>query len=479
MNAALANRKLLRLDPIEWATKHIKDYWNQPLYETSIRDWVAECCDRHAAEGWLAPRYLLGLVPEQALRHSVGPKPEETPDGRLPALYTRAVLGWIFNQIEADLIGARRKVLDAAKAGGAPKHPTHSASSLKSLNEGLRTICQGYMDEWNRKWEQSTRELYTSLHPALREDWIGDSKSIVPPAGSASKDQESRPTANKKERGKQYHLEQSRKKQQFQSKIDAAARRFSDCLLDVLRQPGEAHITGISVMQLISESPRMLRDRSTWCIRGLLRQFLAIADQFPDAIVMNSIEWAGKTATEIIDKEAVKGKYPPGFHQQLLSLLRGELDEAILQQPADTDDISTSQKAKTRVQPADAERYNPSESQENSRLSYRGSFGKQTKRGRRRKKRKLTDRERNILDVLKKRELHGMVYCHALELKKIPPSQEWITDGSPITYPEAYRLPKWRHRIQDEKYRLSQFLPKRRTHHYSPTSSTRRARVNF
>ena len=92
-------------------------------------------------------------------------------------------------------------MLDAAKAGGAPKHPTHSASSLKSLNEGLRTICQGYMDEWNRKWEQSTRELYTSLHPALREDWIGDSKTIVPPAGSASKDQESRPTANKKERG--------------------------------------------------------------------------------------------------------------------------------------------------------------------------------------------------------------------------------------------------------------------------------------
>ena len=211
---------------------------------------------------------------------------------------------------------------------------------------------------------------------------------------------------------------------------------------------------------------------------GIARPFLAIADQFPDAIVMNSIEWAGKTATEIIDKEAVKGKYPPGFHQQLLSLLRGELDEAILQQPADTDDISTSQKAKTRVQPADAERYNPSESQENSRLSYRGSFGKQTKRGRRRKKRKLTDRERNILDVLKKRELHGMVYCHALELKKIPPSQEWITDRFPRTHPEA-KIPKWRHRIQDEKYRLSQFLPKRRTHHYSPTSSTRRARVNF
>jgi hypothetical protein len=95
------------------------------------------------------------------------------------------------------------------------------------------------------------------------------------------------------------------------------------------------------------------------------------------------------------------------------------------------------------------------------------------KRVRRRKKRELTDRDKGILEILKadaEGKLYGSVYCWALEKKKIPPHPEWIVDECPMTYPEAYKLKKWRHRIQDEKYRLGQFLPKKRNRHSSTTS---------
>ena len=98
---------------------------------------------------------------------------------------------------------------------------------------------------------------------------------------------------------------------------------------------------------------------------------------------------------------------------------------------------------------------------------------------RRRKKRKLTDRERAILAVLRNGEVHSTIYCNALELKKIPPRQEWIDEGCPSTYPRAYKIKKWRPRIQDEKYRLSHFLPKKRARGSSETSATRRKRVNL
>jgi hypothetical protein len=84
---------------------------------------------------------------------------------------------------------------------------------------------------------------------------------------------------------------------------------------------------------------------------------------------------------------------------------------------------------------------------------------------RRRKKHRLSTSEEKILEILKKGELRGIVYCHALELENIPPRMEWIKEGCPAAYPEAYKNPKWRKRIQDEKCRLSKFLPKKRTRH--------------
>ena len=107
--------------------------------------------------------------------------------------------------------------------------------------------------------------------------------------------------------------------------------------------------------------------------------------------------------------------------------------------------------------------------------------GERAPRVRRSRNRELKPREKDILQVIKravKVGYRGMMYCLALETKKIPPPREWTNEGCPTTYPEAYKHAKWKHRIQDEKCRLSQFLPKKRTRHFSPTSGTRRKRVN-
>lgn len=111
----------------------------------------------------------------------------------------------------------------------------------------------------------------------------------------------------------------------------------------------------------------------------------------------------------------------------------------------------------------------------------RSSTSGEPQRVRRRKRRELTEREKGIVGILRAAEgkLRGSVYCWALEKKKIPPHPEWIAHGCPASYPEAYKLKKWTHRIQDEKYRLSQFLPKKRANHSSQTSVTRRKRVNL
>jgi hypothetical protein len=121
----------------------------------------------------------------------------------------------------------------------------------------------------------------------------------------------------------------------------------------------------------------------------------------------------------------------------------------------------------------------PAASEELQQMSRTASSQKTFNPVRRRKKIKLTAREETILEILKKGETHGIVYCTALELKKIPPRREWIEENCPATYPEAYKSRKWRQRIQDEKYRLSQFLPKKRSRHSGPTSGTRPKRVNL
>jgi hypothetical protein len=52
-----------------------------------------------------------------------------------------------------------------------------------------------------------------------------------------------------------------------------------------------------------------------------------------------------------------------------------------------------------------------------------------------------------------KQGLKGILYCRFLYEHKIGPPVEWVSDGCPTSYPEAYKKKPWRQKIQDEKYR--------------------------
>jgi hypothetical protein len=89
--------------------------------------------------------------------------------------------------------------------------------------------------------------------------------------------------------------------------------------------------------------------------------------------------------------------------------------------------------------------------------SHAASTREKPKRARRRKKRILTRRERDILGVIQLGS-KGAKYSRDLESRKISPEPRWIAEGCPATYPEAYKIPKWRQRLQDEKWRLAKLL---------------------
>lgn len=85
------------------------------------------------------------------------------------------------------------------------------------------------------------------------------------------------------------------------------------------------------------------------------------------------------------------------------------------------------------------------------------------RRVQRTKKRLLKGRrEKDLVEVLRL-NLKGMAYCKALEEKKVPPPPPWIEEGCPTRYTEAYKIPKYRKRIQDEKHRFSKYLPARKS----------------
>lgn len=66
--------------------------------------------------------------------------------------------------------------------------------------------------------------------------------------------------------------------------------------------------------------------------------------------------------------------------------------------------------------------------------------------------------------------LKSLKYCAALDERKIHPPDEWIDDGCPPTYAQAYRVQRWRKRIQDEKFR-------HRKEHDSTTAREREALI--
>jgi hypothetical protein len=52
------------------------------------------------------------------------------------------------------------------------------------------------------------------------------------------------------------------------------------------------------------------------------------------------------------------------------------------------------------------------------------------------------------------RGLKGVPYCQELDHEGVTPKRKWIEDGCPNTYTTAYKDPKWRKRIQQEKWHV-------------------------
>jgi hypothetical protein len=80
---------------------------------------------------------------------------------------------------------------------------------------------------------------------------------------------------------------------------------------------------------------------------------------------------------------------------------------------------------------------------------------REQRRGHERKTSKEIEREKKIFAVIKK-GLTGRRYCVVVENEGIKPRQRWIEEGCPASYADAYSLPKWRKRIQNEKNKIAQ-----------------------
>ena len=173
---AFANRGCLGQDPLVWVNECIDNYWS--THRPGFRNWAALCCDWADPETWIAPGWLLSEVPQDILRGHIQTAPlAETLDGRVFPPYTEVIRAQIASLIEMRILMARTAVLDDAKikiaSQPAPKRARKSESSVQRVNEGIFAIARRYGDEWNRKWLESTRELYAALHPALLEPIVG------------------------------------------------------------------------------------------------------------------------------------------------------------------------------------------------------------------------------------------------------------------------------------------------------------------
>lgn len=65
--------------------------------------------------------------------------------------------------------------------------------------------------------------------------------------------------------------------------------------------------------------------------------------------------------------------------------------------------------------------------------------------------------------------LKGQKYCAALDDRKVSLPNQWIEEGCPDTYGKAYKEPRWRKRIQDEKSRYRE--------QYDQTSARKREAI--
>ena len=180
---AFANRGCLGANPLDWVNECIDNYWT--THRPGFKNWAALACDLVNPEGWTAPGWLLGEVPEEILRPHIRIAPlAETLDGRVVAPYTEVIRSQIASLIEMRIHMARIAVLDDAKikiaSEPAPKRAKPSASSIKRVNEAVYAIGRKYGDEWNAKWFESTRGAYADLHPMQVEHAVDESSPTEP-----------------------------------------------------------------------------------------------------------------------------------------------------------------------------------------------------------------------------------------------------------------------------------------------------------
>ncbi|MGA2358640.1 MAG: hypothetical protein ABSF66_06545 [Terriglobales bacterium] len=65
------------------------------------------------------------------------------------------------------------------------------------------------------------------------------------------------------------------------------------------------------------------------------------------------------------------------------------------------------------------------------------------------------EKRRKIIREIDKLRVKGAKYCTECDNRRLPPRPEWLNDGWPGRYSKAYKDPKWRKRIQSDKWRMT------------------------
>jgi hypothetical protein len=180
---ALTNRGAFGRDPLDWANECVDNYW--ATHRPGFKNWAVLGCDLTEPEGWSAPGWLLGQVPQKILNLRIETAPlAETMDGRVFAPYTEVIREQIASLIEMRLHMARTAVFDDAKIKIASepraKRARRSTSLLERMNQAVRAIARKYGNEWDRKWHESTRGLYAELHATQVEHAVDESSPTEP-----------------------------------------------------------------------------------------------------------------------------------------------------------------------------------------------------------------------------------------------------------------------------------------------------------
>jgi hypothetical protein len=180
VSLALANRKAIAGDPLDWVPSRLEEFW--AARRPGFRNWPAVGCDPPSDPNnpdadlaqWHAPAWMLGQLPPFALPglDAMAAAESDPPPGRLPLIHTTEILNSIAARIEMALFRVARGVLDRATivlaSGRVRARGEPSKKQAKTLLRGLSAISGVYGEEWNRLWIDSTMHLYEGLAGVAR-----------------------------------------------------------------------------------------------------------------------------------------------------------------------------------------------------------------------------------------------------------------------------------------------------------------------